>query len=92
MMTYEMVMDLLATAEDDLSVWEYGDSVSVTVEDFEGFDSDWSEVERELEDEDLVAEVFEALSEGALSVEEGFYTTFFFEGFSLSWGYASYDI
>ena len=54
MMTLEMVMELLATAEDDLSVDvdSHGD-VDVTVEDFEGFDEDWSEIERDY-DEELV--------------------------------------
>lgn len=93
-MTYKMVMELLATAGADLSVWEYSDGsqISVTVEDFEGFSDDWDEIDRELDDEELVDSIEEQLEASALSVSGDFYRYFKFDGFTVVWGYASFDI
>ena len=94
MMTREMVMELLATAGADLSVWEYSDGsqISVTVEDFEGFSDDWDEIDRELDDEELVGSIEEQLEASALSVSGDFYRYFEFDCFTVVWGYASFDI
>lgn len=92
MMTREMVMELLATAGEDLMVSEYDDEISVTVYDFEGFDEDWSEIIRELDDEVLVDTIYGILSIKARRVEGDFYRYFHFDGFTVCWGYASFDI
>ena len=94
MMTREMVMELLATAGADLSVWEYTDDsrISVTVEDFEGFSDDWDEIDRELDDEALVDSIQEQLEASAVSVSGDFYRYYEFDGFTVVWGYASFDI
>lgn len=80
----------------DLTVWERttdeGTVYDVTVEDFEGFDDEWSEVMRDFEREDLVDEFLEALDEQALRVEGDFYYDYYFDGFRVHLGYASYDI
>lgn len=91
-MTMEMVMELLATAGDDLIVMDWDDSIDVEVNDFEGFDDDWAEIIRDVENGELVDEIYKTLKREALSVDEDFYVEFQFEGFSLSWGYASYNI
>lgn len=91
-MTMEMVMELLATAGDDLIVMDWDDSIDVEVNDFEGFDDDWAEIIRDVENGELVDEIYETLKREALSVDEDFYVEFQFEDFSLSWGYASYNI
>lgn len=91
-MTMEMVMELLATAGDDLIVMDWDDSIDVEVNDFEGFDDDWAEIIRDVKNGELVDEIYETLKREALSVDEDFYVEFQFEGFSLSWGYASYNI
>jgi len=94
MMTREMVMELLATAGDDLSVWESSDGsrIDVTVEDFIGFDEDWDEIDRELDDEELVDSIKEQLEASALSISGNYYRYFEFDGFTVVWGYASFDI
>ena len=91
MMTYEDVMALLETLGDDVSISDYGDVIRVTVEDFEGFDDNWSEVMRDY-DEDAVDEVLEALEAHCAEVVDDFYTDYHFDGFSVRVGYASYDI
>ena len=94
MMTREMVMELLATAGEDLSIYEYSDGsqISVTVEDFEGFSDDWEEIDRELDDEELVDSIEKVLEASAVSVHGDFYRYFQFDGFVVCWGYASFDI
>lgn len=92
MMTMEMVMELLAKVEDDLIVMDWDDRIDVEVNDFVGFDEDWSEIMRDLDNEELVDEVYETLKAEASSVEEDFYVNFYFDGFYVSWGYASYNI
>ena len=91
MMTYEEVMALLETLGDDVTVTERGDTIRVTVEDFEGFDDDWCEIDRDY-DEDAVDEVLEALEAHCAEVVDDFYTDYYFDGFSVRVGYASYDI
>jgi hypothetical protein len=90
----EMMTELEACG--DLTVWERttdeGTVYDVTVEDFEGFDEHWSEVMRDFEREDLVDEFLEALDEQALRVEGDFYYDYYFDGFRVHLGYASYDI
>jgi hypothetical protein len=92
MMTYEMVMELLATAGADLEVFALDGEISVTVQDFAGFDDSWREVDRELDDEDLVDSVQEQLEAMALSADGDFYRYYEFDDFTVVWGYASFDI
>ena len=91
-MSLEMVLELLASAGDDLMVDVHDDEVSVVVEDFVGFDDDWSEVMRDLDDADLVDSIEEQLSAECVSEEGDFYHYYHFDGFSVCWGYASFDI
>lgn len=92
------IREMMTALEDcgDLTVWERttdeGTVYDVTVEDFEGFDEHWSEVMRDFEREDLVDEFLEALDEQALRVEGDFYYDYYFDGFRIHLGYASYDI
>ena len=92
MMTYEMVMELLATAGADLKVRALDGGISVTVQDFDGFDDSWREIDRELDDADLVDSVQEQLEAAALSVVDDYYCYYEFDGFTVVWGYASFDI
>ena len=91
MMTLEMVMALVGTLGDDVTVDVRGDEVHVTVEDFEGFDDDYCEVDRDYDD-DAVDTVYEALSDACDSEEGDYYHYFQFDGFTVVWGYASMDI
>lgn len=93
MMTREMVLEMLAGlgADVEAHVDRDGDVV-VTVQDFEGFDSHWCEIDRELDDEDAVDAVYERLESEALESSGDYYHYFQFEGFTVVWGYASADI
>ena len=92
MMTREMVLELLATLGSDVGVYERMDgTIRVTVQDFEGFDEEWSEVYADY-DEDAVDTVYERLEAEASEVEGDYYRYFQFDGFTVVWGYASMDI
>ena len=91
MMTMEMVLELLGTLGDDVDVRVRADVVHVTVEDFEGFDDDWCEVDR-IYNDDAVDAVYDALSDACDSEEGDYYHYFQFDGFTVKWGYASMDI
>lgn len=91
-MSQEMVLELLASAGQDISYHVDGDGdIIAIVQDFEGFDDDWSEVFSDY-DEDLIDSIEEQLEESCLSREGDFYYCYHFDGFSVVWGYASYDI
>lgn len=93
MMSREQVMELLESAGADLLVDVRSDGeIAVVVQDFEGFDDDWEEVERELDDPDRVEEIEEVLEREALSASGDFYRYYQFDGFSVCWGYASFEI
>ena len=92
MMTRDDVMALLATIDNDASLWVMADgTIDVTINDFDGFDDNWDEVYRDY-DIDAVDRVYDTLKTAAVSVTGTLYTTFDMGGFSVVWGYASYDI
>jgi hypothetical protein len=63
----------------------------ITVDDFEGFDDDWSEVMRDY-DEEAVDGLIEWLEEHCISEDGDFYSYYHFEEFDVQFGYSSYDI
>lgn len=92
MMFYEEIVELLESAGADLSVDYEADEIEVLVEDFVGFDEEYCEIFRTLDDEDLIDSIESQLEESALSVSGDYYRYFKFDGFSVCWGYASFDI
>ena len=93
MMTREMMVVAVKALGTDASFWERSDgTLDVTLEDFEGFDDDWSEVDREYDDEEAVDAFLEMLERECVSQEGDFYVTYHFEGFNVELGYASFDI
>lgn len=91
MMSFEMVMELLASLGDDVDVRVDSDGdVHVEVQDFEGFDDDWSEIERECSE--AVDEVEAQLEEACLHACGDYYRYYEFDGFVVVWGYASMDV
>ncbi len=66
--------------------------ISVDIDDFEGFDENWREVERELNNPQKVDDFIDFLENNCFSKEGDFYTTYHFDGFNVKLGYTSYDI
>ena len=91
MMTYEMVMALLPTLGDDVTIDERDGDIIVTVQDYWGIGRSGQEIYLDY-DEDAVDAVYDQLEEAALRVDGDFYRYFVFDGFEVQWGEASMDI
>ena len=63
----------------------------ITIDDFEGFDEDWSEIMRDY-DVEAVDGLIEWLEEHCISEDGDFYSYYHFEEFDVQLGYSSYDI
>ena len=89
-MTKVEVMAMLATVK-DIEVYEYEDGdIDVTIQDFEGFDEDWSEI---IVDVDASVEVMEDwLAAHCVSQCHDYYSEYEFEDFTVCVGCSSMDI
>lgn len=94
MMTLEMMVAQIEALGQDASYWydEEDRELHVTIDDFEGFDDDWSEVMREYDDEEAVDAFEDMLEAESVSSEGDFYRYYEFEDFSVCLGYSSFDI
>lgn len=92
MMTLEMITTKLDTIAQDSWYNVDGNEVALTINDFEGFDENWCEVDREFVDEDAVDEVLEWLEENADRKEGDFYQSYYFGDIEVCVGYTSFDI
>lgn len=93
MMMMELVgMMMQAQENGDAFVDFYGDALHFTVNDFEGFDEDWSEVDHEFVNAELVEAIEDALDEMADEVVGDFYVEYHFGDAVVELGYTSYDI
>ena len=64
----------------------------LTLEDFEGFDDDWNEIEREYENEEAVDALLDWLEAHCTRRDDNLYIHYVFSDFQLTFGYASFDI
>ena len=64
----------------------------LTLEDFEGFDDDWNEVEREYVNEEAVDALLKWLEANYTERKSNLYIHYVFPDFRLTLGYASFDI
>jgi hypothetical protein len=92
MMTLEMITTKLDTIVKDSWYEVDGNEITLTINDFEGFDDDWCEVDREFADEDAVEEVLVWLERNADRVEGDLYQSYFFGDIEVCVGATSFDI
>ena len=91
-MTIEFITNQLDRISAD-SWYDVTDNhIDLTIDDFDGFDEDWNEIDREFVDEDLVDEVLEWLEENADYVDRDFYHCYYFGEIVVEVGYSSFDI
>lgn len=64
----------------------------LTLEDFDGFDSNWNEVEREYENEEAVDALLKWLEANYTERKSNLYIHYLFPDFRLTLGYASFNI
>jgi len=88
----EMIMEKLNTIAEDTTVRVDETEISVTIEDFEGFDEDWSEIYRDLINPEAISEVLAWLRQNADKVDDDFYIDYYFGDIVVHVGYASFNI
>ncbi len=91
-MTIEIIIAQLDRISADSWYNVTGNHIDLTIDDFEGFDANWSEIEREFVDADAVEEVLAWLAENADCVDGDFYRYHHFGDIVVEVGYTSFDI
>ena len=66
--------------------------IDLTINDFEGFDENWSEIDREFVDADAVEEVLQWLEENADYIDDVFYRRYHFGEIVVVVDYTSSEI
>ena len=91
-MTIELITNQLDRISADSWYAVIDNHIDLTINDFDGFDEDWNEMDREFVDEDLVDEVLEWLEKNADYVDGDFYRYYYFGEIVVEVGYSSFDI
>lgn len=64
----------------------------LTLEDFDGFDEDWHEIEREFENDEAVDALLAWLNANCTERDANLYVRYTFPDFQVTVGYASFNI
>ena len=72
-MTIELITNQLDRISADSWYAVTDNRIDLTINDFDGFDENWSEIDREFVDEDTVWEVLEWLEKNADYIDGNFY-------------------
>ena len=91
-MTIEIIIAKLEEISEDSWYEVTGNHIDLTIDDFEGFDEDWSEKDREFVDPKAVDEVLEWLEVNADCIDGDFYHYYHFGDIVVEVGYTSFDI
>ena len=90
---FNKFMELVKTCGNDVELYHWSDGgYELTLEDFEGFDDDWNEVEREYVNEEAVDALLKWLEANYTERKSNLYIHYVFPDFRLTLGYASFDI
>lgn len=92
MITIEKITAQLDRISADAYYDIIGNHIDLTIDDFEGFDEDWDEVDREFVDADAIEKVLEWLEENADYVDGNYYHYYHFDDIVVEVGYTSFDI
>ena len=87
-----IILNKVKELESDITMFDFDNTINLTIDDLEGFTEDFEEVGRELENPEGVEKFLEFLSSTCKSVEQDFYTTYNYDGFDVIVGYSSFDI
>ena len=66
--------------------------IHIEFNDFEGFEDNGEEIDRDFENEELVNKIIEFLEKNAKEIERDLYTWYDFGDFEVQVGYASFNI
>ena len=86
-------MQMVEACSDDVTLDRRSNGIyHLTLEDFEGFNENWHEVEREYDNEEAVDALLDWLETNCNEQREDFYIYYIFSDFQIIVGYSSFDI
>ena len=86
-------MQMVDACGDDVTLNRRSNGIyRLTLEDFEGFNENWHEVEREYDNEEAINALLDWLETNCTEQREDFYTYYEFSDFQVIVGYSSFDI
>ena len=91
-MTHMTMIDTLNNLGADVTYWESKNIIYVTINDFDGFDEEWNELDRDYDNEEAVNAFLEMLDRECVSHEGDFSMIYHFENFTVQVDYASWEI
>ena len=92
MMTFEMMIAAIEALGNDAFYDVVGEEINITLNDFAGFDEDYCEIMRDYDNEQAVENFLKKHNNESISFKDNFYKDYKFDGFTVSLGYASFDI
>ena len=76
----------------DVDYYTYENELNIDFNDFDGFDDEWNEVEREYTNENLVNKILNYIETNATLIKDSLYKTYQLDDKTIVIGYTSFDI
>ena len=88
------LMEMLKKLEEvnDILLNTTNNKIEIDFNDFEGFNDEWEEIDRDYVNPELVDEVIAFLNNNCIAKNDNFYATYYFNNFEVMVGFTSYDI
>lgn len=76
----------------DVDYYTYENELNIDFNDFDGFDDEWNEIDREYTNENLVNQILNYIETNATLVKDSLYQTYQLDDKIIVIGYTSFDI
>ena len=76
----------------DVDYYTYENELNIDFNDFDGFNDEWNEVEREYTNENLVNKILNYIETNATLIKDSLYQTYQLNDKTIVIGYTSFDI
>ena len=76
----------------DVDYYTYENELNIDFNDFDGFDDEWNEVEREYTSENLVNKILNYIETNATLIKDSLYQTYQLDDKTIVIGYTSFDV
>lgn len=76
----------------DVDYYTYENELNIDFNDFDGFDDEWNEIDREYTNENLVNQILNYIETNATLVKDSLYQTYQLDNKTIVIGYTSFDI
>lgn len=90
----EELLKMLEESENlgDVDYYTCGNELNIDFNDFDGFDDEWNEIEREYNNENLVSQILNYIETNAVLIKDSLYQTYQLNDKIIVIGYTSFDI